>query len=225
MLLFFAFFVAGTRAASYFPFSNTTTNGTATPTARATTTSLPANSSLESNIQMLIADIQNPFVNVECTWIENETSGNLCIEGLDEPVSPAGADCSNSFRDTLSTWASSIAKATPGTSSPTAVAASSITPPSISGRNASIPVLGDRTSQHVFSPEGPNPYPGADLFTWTASGPCCNTCSIFGGTVQVYYWPSTVSAQPSGVATVVDSIRNFTLYAHLYPLYPFTKPI
>ena len=46
-------------------------------------------------------------------------------------------------------------------------------------------------------------------FTYKASTPCCGTCSLFGGDVQVYYWPSTtaIAGAPNATATyqIVDT--------------------
>jgi hypothetical protein len=44
-------------------------------------------------------------------------------------------------------------------------------------------------------------------FTYTPSAPCCSTCAVFGGSVQVYAWPTPAPSPP--VSTVVG--QNFTL--------------
>lgn len=50
----------------------------------------------------------------------------------------------------------------------------------------------------------------ARVFTWTASEPCCRACSIYGGSVDVFYWPTATQNPP--VTTLVNS-KGFTLYA------------
>jgi hypothetical protein len=47
-----------------------------------------------------------------------------------------------------------------------------------------------------------------DTWTYTAEPPCCLGCTLFGGSVQVYYWPTPASS-PS-VSTLVNS-AGFTL--------------
>lgn len=51
-------------------------------------------------------------------------------------------------------------------------------------------------------------YEYAESFSYTTSKPCCLNCTIFGGTVQVYYWPTSTASPP--VSTLVDK-SNFTL--------------
>ena len=46
------------------------------------------------------------------------------------------------------------------------------------------------------------------VFTWTASEPCCRACSIYGGSVQVFYWPTATQNPP--VSTLIDS-KGFIL--------------
>jgi hypothetical protein len=46
-------------------------------------------------------------------------------------------------------------------------------------------------------------------FTFTAATPCCSTCTLFGGTVQVYQWPTPAPSPP--VSILVDEKNNFTL--------------
>ncbi len=54
---------------------------------------------------------------------------------------------------------------------------------------------------------------------YTAKPPCCGSCSLDGGTVQVYVWPSTDATKPSAIAAgaadknqsaTVTSSRNQT---------------
>ena len=49
-----------------------------------------------------------------------------------------------------------------------------------------------------------------DHLDFTASEPCCESCTLYGGSVQVYYWPTT-EAQSPPVSTLVNS-AGFTLY-------------
>lgn len=155
--LFFVIFVAETRAAPSYPNSTI-------PTLASPTTPTPAGGSL---ISLLIHDIQNPFANYTCAWTtnaNNQPEYNCTDENTDRPV------CSRSFSSSLSTWASSIA----GNPAPTAAP-----------RGMELLHIRNRISQHVFTPTGL--YSDVAPFTWTASEPCCGYCSIFGGTVQVYY--------------------------------------
>jgi len=46
-------------------------------------------------------------------------------------------------------------------------------------------------------------------FTFTPSAPCCSSCTVLGGTVQVLNWP-TPAPQPS-VSILVDAKNNYTL--------------
>jgi hypothetical protein len=47
-----------------------------------------------------------------------------------------------------------------------------------------------------------------DEMFFTPSAPCCLNCTLYGGTVQVYYWPTPAPSPP--VTALVDS-SNFTL--------------
>lgn len=46
-------------------------------------------------------------------------------------------------------------------------------------------------------------------FTFSPSAACCSTCTIFGGTVQVFNWPTPAPQPPTSI--LVDSKNNFTL--------------
>lgn len=46
-------------------------------------------------------------------------------------------------------------------------------------------------------------------WSFVPTTPCCLNCSIFGGTVQVYYWATPAPSPP--VSILVDSANNFTL--------------
>lgn len=48
----------------------------------------------------------------------------------------------------------------------------------------------------------------ATNFTFVPMTPCCKECTLFGGNVQVYYWPTATEAPP--ISTLVDSAK-FTL--------------
>jgi hypothetical protein len=48
----------------------------------------------------------------------------------------------------------------------------------------------------------------------TVSAPCCLGCTLYGGDVQVYFWPSkaaNATAQSPQVSTLVDA-NHFTLF-------------
>lgn len=60
------------------------------------------------------------------------------------------------------------------------------------------------------------PYTYVEPFTFYASEPCCLTCTLYGGNVQVFYWPtSTAKFSNSSVSTLVDS-NGFTLYVQVF---------
>lgn len=48
----------------------------------------------------------------------------------------------------------------------------------------------------------------ASDFTFVPTSPCCKECTLFGGNVQVYYWPTATQSPP--VSTLVNS-EKFTL--------------
>ena len=50
----------------------------------------------------------------------------------------------------------------------------------------------------------------ARSFPFTASSPCCGTCSFTAGNVQVYHWPP---ATTSPLISMLVNIEGFTLYA------------
>jgi hypothetical protein len=45
-------------------------------------------------------------------------------------------------------------------------------------------------------------------YSWKASAPCCSACTIYGGNIEVMYWPSTGLA---GNKTTVVNSAGFTL--------------
>jgi len=47
-----------------------------------------------------------------------------------------------------------------------------------------------------------------DVFSYHPTSPCCSSCTLYGGDVQVYYWP-TPNPMPK-ISTLVNS-KNFTL--------------
>lgn len=59
-------------------------------------------------------------------------------------------------------------------------------------------------TQAAYSPAG-----YLSDFTFVPTSPCCKECTLFGGSVQVYYWPS-VTESPAA-STLVNSAK-FTLY-------------
>lgn len=52
-------------------------------------------------------------------------------------------------------------------------------------------------------------YLAASSFDFTASKPCCYGCTISGGTVQVFYWPTETQSPP--LSTLINA-DGFTLY-------------
>lgn len=58
-----------------------------------------------------------------------------------------------------------------------------------------------------------------DYLDFTASEPCCYSCTLYGGNVQVYYWPEKTQSPP--ISTLVNS-AGFTLYVlNAEPHYSF----
>ncbi|TVY81937.1 hypothetical protein LSUE1_G003636, partial [Lachnellula suecica] len=146
---------------------------------------------------------KNPYEDATPWW--NMPANYTCTH--DFAAAPNRA-CSQSFEDSVVTWLNPALAAAKVTT--TSVAAPAVTARLVLARNASVPLLGDRTSEYLFT----DVYkPTPEVFTWTASEPCCATCSIFGGTVQVYFWPSTSSATLGASATLVNSVG-----------YTFTSP-
>lgn len=63
-------------------------------------------------------------------------------------------------------------------------------------------------------------------FSYTAAAPCCYNCSLYGGDVQVYAWPTP--APTPAVTKLVDSANNFTLFVLLSKLFKvetLTSPV
>jgi len=52
-------------------------------------------------------------------------------------------------------------------------------------------------------------YLAESSFDFTASEPCCYGCTLSGGTVQVFYWPTETQSPP--ISTLVNDV-GFTLY-------------
>lgn len=50
-------------------------------------------------------------------------------------------------------------------------------------------------------------------FTYTAAPPCCSACTLFGGNVEVFYWPQSTTSvfHNASVSTMVNK-AGFTLY-------------
>jgi len=46
-------------------------------------------------------------------------------------------------------------------------------------------------------------------FEFTPSAPCCSSCTVYGGTVQVMNWPTPAPEPP--ISILVDTKNNFTL--------------
>ena len=46
-------------------------------------------------------------------------------------------------------------------------------------------------------------------FTYVPTSPCCKECTLFGGSVQVFYWPP--ATELPAVSTLTNSAK-FTLY-------------
>jgi len=53
-------------------------------------------------------------------------------------------------------------------------------------------------------------YSYATPFAFTASSPCCSSCSLFGDEVQIFHWPT--AAPSPAVSRLVNTADNFTLY-------------
>jgi hypothetical protein len=69
-------------------------------------------------------------------------------------------------------------------------------------------------STHTITSAGQGPYYYVPThLDFTASEPCCQSCTLFGGSVEVFYWPSTtesppVSALPSALPSTGDALLN-----------------
>lgn len=47
-------------------------------------------------------------------------------------------------------------------------------------------------------------------FSYTASAPCCSTCTLYGDKVEVYYWPTSTSSTGPAISKLVNN-DGFTL--------------
>lgn len=61
------------------------------------------------------------------------------------------------------------------------------------------------TETLIYTAYTPAFYPA---YSWTASSPCCSACTIYGGNIEVMYWPATGLA---GNKTTVVNTEGFTL--------------
>jgi hypothetical protein len=64
------------------------------------------------------------------------------------------------------------------------------------------------TSLLSTRPEHRDPY-FVTPFTFIPSAPCCSSCTLFGGTVRVFNWPTPAPQPPTTI--LVDLKNNFTL--------------
>lgn len=66
-------------------------------------------------------------------------------------------------------------------------------------------IAGPTTETIIYTAFTPYFYPS---YSWKAEPPCCSACTIYGGDIEVMYWPKTGIA--GGKTTVVNS-AGFTL--------------
>jgi hypothetical protein len=177
-------------ASSAFHFPNSTRNGSTSSTKRSNSTH-PSFTFPPIPLVSQLMFVDNPYGNLTCA--------SMMINGCLYQASAKGnPECSTSFKSSLSSWASSVASVAANTTAPVtqrAVTTSAFTPNPI----------------QKFTPIGDGNLT-TDVFTWSATKPCCGTCSIYGGTVQVFLWAgATAAPNISRPATAVDS-AGFTLY-------------
>ena len=81
------------------------------------------------------------------------------------------------------------------------------------------------TMSEVYTPDtGGLPYTTEynvqfdNFFSYSPVEPCCGNCTLYGGDVLVYYWPTP--APTPGVTELVNA-ANFTLFVTLRPSYRY----
>jgi hypothetical protein len=209
MLFLFTLFVAGAHAAALYTNSSSTsptsTSQTMTLTSGQTGPSPWGDPYFRNPFEMLVLDYI-PVAN-------GTDPRNLSNPAVSEMHSEYEY-CSTLWDSAVSVWAKT-AYYSPGNITKRAIA----TTPSViqtAAPSISVPSNGTLSAQVVGQDElaDPKTYTqtrsGAQrVFTWTASEPCCQACEIYGGGVQVFYWPTATQNPP--VSTLIDS-KGFVLY-------------
>jgi hypothetical protein len=81
----------------------------------------------------------------------------------------------------------------------------------------------DATTRETLYPGAYVPVYYKSTWSFTASPPCCSSCSIDGATVQVYFWPTVTTAAPSAGKYNKTNTTSSTLVNskgfHLYELF------
>ena len=209
MLFLFALFVAGANAAALYTNSSSTS-----PTSIPQTMTLTSGQTGPS--PWSDPYFRNPFDILVLDYIPvaNGTDPrNLSNPAVSKMHSEYGY-CSTLWDSAVSVWAKT-AYYSPGNITKRAISTTSsliqTAAPSIS-----IPSNDTLATQVVGQDELADPktytqtLSGAQrVFTWMASEPCCRACQIYGGSVQVFYWPTATQNPP--VSTLIGS-KGFVLY-------------
>jgi len=238
MLLFFTLFVACADAAAVFT-NSSSSSSTVSSSSSSLSSSLRSSSSGKSSSSsttistsskvstastMKITGITGPVPDDSDTYFRNPfmwlvldyipVANGTDPRNLSDPVVSAMHSqftyCSALWESDKSVWAKTAVF------SPTVA---SVTKRAVTTTSAAVPTgkANSNSSQAMEVAEMAAPktftqtYSGqARVFTWTASEPCCQSCYISGGSVDVFYWPTATQNPP--VSTLVDA-KGFTLYA------------
>jgi hypothetical protein len=194
------FFFAAIADAGHAAVQSVAANAT---TSRASTTS--SSPSTTSVFPMITpAAYYNPAAFTNPYWfVLINTSGDLAQSSI--------VSCGNIWQSSFTEWLAT-APVTTGPSIP-AITATETLLPSFAYQNISGEIVTSTFPPQTYTvttaAQGPLYYANAEGgLDFTASEPCCQTCQIFGGTVQVLYWPTT-TASPAA-STLVNS-EGFTL--------------
>ena len=209
MLLFFTLFVAGANAGALY-----TNTSSTSPTTTSQTTTLA--SGMIGPSPYSDPYFKNPFDILVLNYIP-VANGTDPLDLSNPAVSEIHSEylyCSTLWDSAVSVWAKTAYY------SPESITKRAISTTSSAVQTAAPSVSGHANPSQVVEADelaDPKTYTqtlsGAQrVFTWTASEPCCMACSIYGGSVEVFYWPTVTQNPP--VSTLVDS-KGFTLYARL----------
>lgn len=208
MVFILTLFVAGAHAAALYTNSTgpTSTSHTSTVTSGQTGPTPWSDPYFRNPFDILVLD-SIPVAN----GTDPKDLSNPAVSQMESDY----AYCSTLWDSAVSVWAKT-AYYSPGNitkraiATPSSVILTTAPPKSVSSNITATQIVGEdeladpKTYTQTLSGE-------QRVFTWTASEPCCRACSIYGGSVQVFYWPTATQNPP--VSTLIDS-KGFVLYVH-----------
>lgn len=206
MLFLVVFLLAGANAAAFYSNSSSTTSTSTSQTM--TLTSGQTGPSPYSDPYF-----RNPFDILVLNYIP-VANGTDPLNTMNPAVSEMQSEyryCSTLWDSDVSVWAKTAYYSQGVTTTSSAVSSALPAATAI----GTIPSNGTEAAEVVGVDELADPktytqtLSGAQrVFTWTASEPCCKACDIYGGNVEVFYWPTATQSPP--ISTLVDS-KGFTL--------------